>query len=144
MRGKKLDKIYDLSPLEKSVFEILLDAEYLTPDNIAAQLPSNKWNNRSIYAALSNLKKKGLVQECGKIKVARTRAILYSATITKSEYYKASHRIHFEKINDGSVNFVLSALSGYNKDIRSKEIYDEVEAWLKKQKEEMLNNEEDT
>jgi len=137
---KESGKIYELSPLEKIVFEVLLDAEYLTYENITEQLPASKWNNRSIYTALGNLKKKGLVQESGKIKVARTRAILYSATITKSEYYEASHRIHFDKINDGSVDFVLSALSGYNKDKRSKEIVDEVENWLKKQKEVVLKD----
>jgi len=133
-------KIYELSPLEKIVFEVLLDAEYLTYENITEQIPASKWNNRSIYTALGNLKKKGLVQESGKIKVARTRAILYSSTITKSEYYEASHRMHFDKINDGSVNYVLSALSGYNKDNRSKEIVDEVENWLKKQKEVVLKD----
>lgn len=131
---KEIVKKFNLTPLEKIVFEILLEAECLTYDNIAEQLPAGKWNSRSIYTALGNLKKKGLVQESGKIKVARTRAILYSVTITKAEYYEASHRIHFDKINDGSVDFVLSALSGYNKKVRSKEIIDEVEDWLKEQK----------
>lgn len=49
---KEIVKKFNLTPLEKIVFEILLEAECLTYDNIAEQLPAGKWNSRSIYSAL--------------------------------------------------------------------------------------------
>lgn len=128
--------ILDMTPLERLVFESLLRSDkYLSYEEIVAlTADKNRWNDRSIYAALKHLKEKGLIEEAGKIKVARTRAILYRSALTQGQFYEASHREHFEQMKDGSIDYVLSALSGYRRE-RSQSVIDEVEAWLQREKE---------
>jgi len=125
---------YKMTQLEQIVFNILLDSEdSMTHEKIIQHIPNNKWNSHSVYTAISNLKKKGLVEEAGKVLIARTRAILYKTTLSKPEFYEAMHLHHFETLQDGSIDFVLSALTGFHQE-RNQEVIEEIEFWLEKQK----------
>lgn len=136
---------YEISPLEKLVLDILLETDKgLSYENIIGLMPQeHEWRDRSVYVSLKHLKEYGLIEEAGKIKVARTRAILYRATMTKDEYFEAAYTEYFEKMSHSSLHTILSAVSGARGG-RTQELVDELEAWLQNQKELLANPKEET
>jgi predicted transcriptional regulator len=135
---KKVD--VNMSSLEREIYEIFLNSDKpLSSSDILQQCPSRKWFDRSLHPVLNRLEEKKLITISGYVKVARSKARLYQSTLTRTQFIQACHREHFELIQDGSLDTILSALSGYKKD-RDQSIINEVEVWLEKQKKNLKNS----
>lgn len=123
-----------MSSLEREIYEIILNSDKpLTSSDILLQCPNRKWFDRSLHPVLNRLEEKKLITISGYVKIARSKARLYQSTMTRAQFIQACHREHFELIQDGSLDSVLSALSGYKKN-RDQSLVDDVEMWLEKQK----------
>ena len=124
----------NMTSLEREIYEIILDSDKpLTASDIILLCPNRKWFDRSLHPVLNHLVKKNLITISGYVKIARSKARLYEATMTRAQFIQACHRKHFESIQDGSLDTIFSALSGY-KEKRDQLLVDEVELWLEKQK----------
>ncbi len=121
---------------EMEIMEALWSSqEPLSSAALIDAIPQRKWKERSIFAILDGLLKKGLIYEAGFVRRGKTIARTFAPTVTHSDFLAQQMA---QSPNRPALPALMSAF--LNVEDVTQETLDELEALIAKRKAELRND----